>query len=164
MLLNALPALLRSFPSIELTLIGSGPLQTEYTDFIQKKNLTDHVRILGPIQHSEMPKYLCQAKIYVSTSLYDGTSVSLLEAMACGCFPVVTDTPENKNWITDVKTGCLYSPGSSNALIKAVTHAIKIKNIWTEAQKTNWQLIREKADWNTHIAKLTSAYSELNSY
>ncbi|MCH7505513.1 glycosyltransferase [PVC group bacterium] len=164
LLLNMLPALLRAFPSIELTLIGSGPLQREYTDFIQKKNLKDHVRLLGPIQHSEMPRYLHQSNIYVSTSPYDGTSVSLLEAMACGCYPVVTKIPENSCWITHGLNGCLFDSNNPESLEKTLSLAVSSKEQWSSAKKTNWDIIQHKADWNNHITKLTSAYSELNSF
>ena len=54
-----------------------------------------------------MPAYLNAADIYVSTSLSDGTSLSLLEAMACSLPVVVTDIPANKEWITDGHNGFL---------------------------------------------------------
>ena len=51
--------------------------------------------------------FLGQADIYVSTSLHDGTSVSLLEAMGSGAFPIVTDIPSNREWIHHGQNGFL---------------------------------------------------------
>jgi glycosyltransferase involved in cell wall biosynthesis len=55
---------------------------------------------------SDLDRELRTAHIYVSTSLSDSTSVSLLEAMAAGCFPVVSDIPANREWIVDGETAC----------------------------------------------------------
>jgi glycosyltransferase involved in cell wall biosynthesis len=56
-----------------------------------------------------MADLLSQTDIYVSTSLYDGTSVSLLEAMGSGAFPIVTDIPSNREWISPGQNGFLVS-------------------------------------------------------
>jgi len=69
--------------------------------------LREFVQFLWRIPREKIPDLLNQADIYVSTSLYDATSVSLLEALASGAFPVVTDIPANREWISDGESGFL---------------------------------------------------------
>jgi glycosyltransferase involved in cell wall biosynthesis len=48
------------------------------------------------------------AQIVVSPSIHDGTPNSLLEAMACGCFPVAGDLESIREWITHGQNGLLF--------------------------------------------------------
>ena len=69
--------------------------------------------------------FLPGADIYVSTSLYDGTSVSLLEAMGSGAFPVVTDIPANREWITNGENGFLVPVDEEKYLANRIIDAIR---------------------------------------
>jgi glycosyltransferase involved in cell wall biosynthesis len=70
---------------------------------VDELGVSSSVQVLGRIPHEKMPDLLGDADIYVSTSTTDGTSVSLLEAMASGAFPVVTDISANENGSRTVK-------------------------------------------------------------
>jgi glycosyltransferase involved in cell wall biosynthesis len=79
---------------VTLLLVGDGPLRTE-VDRAADKN----VRVLG--QRADVPRLLAAADFYISTSRREGMSLSLLEAMAAGLVPVVTDLPENTEAVGD---------------------------------------------------------------
>ena len=83
---------------------------------VESLNINSSVKFLGRVPHEEMPNLLAQADIYVSTSLHDGTSVSLLEAMGSGAFPVVTDIPSNREWIINGENGFLVSEDEERIL------------------------------------------------
>ena len=68
------------------------------------------------LPRDEIPRLLSLASIYVSTSLSDGASNSLLEAMACGVAPVVSNIPANQPWIDDGVNGYLFPVGDKKAL------------------------------------------------
>jgi glycosyltransferase involved in cell wall biosynthesis len=66
------------------------------------------VMFLGWLTMDVLDREVRAAHIYVSTSLSDSTSVSLLEAMAAGCLPVVSDIPANREWIDAGVNGLLF--------------------------------------------------------
>jgi glycosyltransferase involved in cell wall biosynthesis len=56
----------------------------------------------------------------VSASEVDGTSVTLLQAMACGTPVVVSDIDGNRGWVTEGKTGRLFRTGDAGEQASAI--------------------------------------------
>jgi glycosyltransferase involved in cell wall biosynthesis len=111
-----------------------------------------------------MPKLLSDADIYVSTSLYDGTSVSLLEAMGSGVFPVVTDIPSNREWITNAENGFLVPTENEVVLARKIVEAIRNKELLVEANGKNRELIEQRANWKSNMKKIANIYENLCIY
>jgi glycosyltransferase involved in cell wall biosynthesis len=107
LLIRAIPAVLKEEPNTKFFVAGDGPEREILEREAENLNVSSFVKFLGRIPHERMAGLLAQADIYVSTSLYDGTSVSLLEAMGSGAFPIVTDIPANREWITTGQNGFL---------------------------------------------------------
>lgn len=61
------------------------------------------------------------AKIWVSIPESDATSISLLEAMACGSIPVVSDLPANREWIQSGVNGIVVEDLDSDFISEALT-------------------------------------------
>jgi glycosyltransferase involved in cell wall biosynthesis len=108
-----------------------------------------------------MPDYLRSADIYVSTSLSDGTSVSLLEAMACGVFPIVTDIPGNRPWIAHGKNGFLFEKGDYDKLSELILQNIGSKELIKNAAKINQEIVKEKGNWENNIKEIGNLYAKL---
>jgi glycosyltransferase involved in cell wall biosynthesis len=60
--------------------------------------------------------------LFVSVPESDGTSVSLLEAMAAGCLPILSDLPANREWVEDGRNGLLVDDLANlgTALLRAM--------------------------------------------
>ena len=104
-LVNAIPAIHRINPRLEFTIVGNGSERERIAD--QVENM-ERVTLRSSLPRAELLRTLAEADIYVSTSLSDGASQSLLEAMAIGVFPVVSDIAANREWILDGKNGFLF--------------------------------------------------------
>jgi glycosyltransferase involved in cell wall biosynthesis len=109
---------------------------------------------LGGVGEREMEGLLQSTSYYVSASLSDGASSSLLEAMASGLFPIVSDIPANREWITHEENGLLFPPGDHVTLAACLGRAIKNESWMDGARDTNRQLVRERADADTNMAGL----------
>jgi len=96
--------------------------------------------------------------LYVSASHVDGSSISLLEAMACGLPALVSDIPGNLEWITPEVNGWAFSVGSSRALAGQMAEAIKDINILRSYGAQSRQVAQDQADWNKNSEKLLQAY------
>lgn len=109
--------------------------------------LTDDVEFVGWIQKEDNEEWYSKAKIWVSIPESDATSISLLEAMACGSIPVVSDLPANREWIQSgvngIVVGDLESDFISEALLLNEAEAIQLNKQRIEKDGTK-EANREK--------------------
>ena len=159
LLIGAIPMVLKEEPDTKFLIAGEGAEKEKLKREVKKLNLNSSIQFLGRVPHKEMPNLLAQSDIYVSTSLYDGTSVSLLEALASGAFPVVTDIPSNRDWITDGKNGFLVPIDEAEILASRILNAIRNRNFLERSLSDNLLIIENKALWPTNIKKLEEIYS-----
>ena len=89
-------------PNFRFKIIGGGTFFNKFKNYVTENNLSEYVELLSFVKNDELISHLNSSDIYVSTSSSDGTSLSLLEAMAAGLPLLVSDIPANREW---VKTG-----------------------------------------------------------
>jgi len=160
-LVMAIPLVLKRHQNVIFIIKGSGPLKAYLENLIDKLNISDSVRFVGLTPHHEVAQYLAAADIYVSTPFIDTTSVSLLEAMACGLPPIVTDIAGNREWIKDEVNGLLYPPKNSMALAEKITQLIENEDLRRRFGKDCFQIVKRKASWETCVDKMEAIYQSL---
>ncbi len=160
LLIRAIPMIIKEEPRTKFIIAGDGSEREALEREARDLTLHQHIKFLGRIPHKEMPLLLAKTDIYVSTSLYDGTSVSLLEAMSAGAFPVVTAIPANREWIEDGKNGFLFPVNDEKILAKKILDAIHDKELIEKAKKLNQSLVKERAVWSVCIGKLKEIYED----
>jgi glycosyltransferase involved in cell wall biosynthesis len=84
--------------------------------------------------------------VYVSLSSHDGTANSFLEALSCGCFPVVGDIESLREWLTGGVNGLLVDPHEHAAAAGAITQALSDESLLTSARQKNVEMIKQRAD------------------
>jgi glycosyltransferase involved in cell wall biosynthesis len=97
--------------AVRLLVVGDGPLRAEV-----EHAASQHASVLG--QRADVPRLLAAADVFVLTSHHEGLSFSLLEAMAHGLAPVVTDLPENREAIGDTGIAVDLDDGSLVAALR----------------------------------------------
>jgi glycosyltransferase involved in cell wall biosynthesis len=140
---------------------GGGSLEDTLKRLVNNLGMDKYIHFLGKISNERMPDYLRSADIYVSTSLSDGTSVSLLEAMACGVFPIVTDIPGNRPWITHGKNGFLFEKGDYIKLSELILKSINREDMIKNAAKINQEIINEKGNWEKNSKAMEETYRKI---
>jgi glycosyltransferase involved in cell wall biosynthesis len=159
--IEALPEIVSQEPTTRVILIGSGSLERRLQSLVADRHLDSYVRFIGSISSEEMPAYLNAADVYVSTSLSDGTSSSLLEAMACSLPVVVTEIAANKEWVIDGHNGFLVRLRNPNDIAAKVITLLKDSNLRTLMGNNNVAIARDKADWEKNVDKLEAMYKSL---
>lgn len=113
-----------------LVVAATGTETESLKDKANELGLTDDVEFVGWIQKEDNEQWYSKAKIWVSIPESDATSISLLEAMACGSIPVVSDLPANREWIQSGVNGIvvedLESDFISDALLLNQAEAIEL--------------------------------------
>jgi glycosyltransferase involved in cell wall biosynthesis len=163
LLIRAIPKILKEEPTTKFVIAGNGSEKQKLEQEVENLDLSDSVRFLGQIPNKEMPNLLGQADIYVSTALFDGTSVSLLEAMASGALPIVTDIPANREWIVDGVNGFLVPEEEEDFLANKIIYTIRNPELLGKSQAQNCVIIKKKALWPEYIKKVRNIYANVLS-
>jgi L-malate glycosyltransferase len=161
LLIDAIPLVLKEIKDIEFTLIGDGSSRKKLEERVRSSGISDYVTFKGFLDKNEIPKNLNSSDIYVSTSFSDGRSVSLLEAMACGAFPVISDIPANRDIIKDGENGYLFPIDSKDILAEKIISAAKNKDLRTNQSIKNFEFIKNNYEIDFVMSKLYGIYEEL---
>lgn len=143
------------------TLACAGSLLERHRELVEQISLQNQVAFTGQLPHDQIPGLLRQGDLYVSASTTDGTSVSLLEALASGLFPVVSDIRANRPWIEHGKNGLLFPVGDAHALTEALVRALRDRELRCAAFQHNLELVRTKANMLDNFRRLAAAMEQV---
>ena len=115
----------------------------------------------GMLDPVALASWLARTEVYLSASLSDSTSQSLLEAMAAGAVPVVSDLPGNREWIGDRDGGRLFPAGDSAALARAACEALADSTWAGTARARNAAVIAERGDWHVNLGRIEDWFERL---
>lgn len=115
---EAAAALKERWPRARFLMVGDGPLRGDVEELAARRGLTDRFIMTGFRQ--DVAEILSAIDVYVVSSLWEGMSISLLEAMAAGRAIVATDIESNREVAEDGKTAILTPPGDPKALAEAI--------------------------------------------
>jgi glycosyltransferase involved in cell wall biosynthesis len=121
--------------------------QPEAQKWLQSLGIAESVTLLPHLARAEMADLFRAAQVVVSPSTHDGTPNTLLEALACGCFPVVGDIEPLREWITPGKNGFLVDPADPRALAEAICAGLQNPELRARARAANARLIAERAEY-----------------
>jgi glycosyltransferase involved in cell wall biosynthesis len=161
--IRAIPLILKEESKVKFVVAGDGPEKEELEREAKSLRIWDFVQFPGRMPHDAMMNLLGETDIYVSTSLHDGTSVSLLEALGSGAFPVVTDIPSNREWISDCENGFLVPTDDEKILALRIIEAIRNRSLVEKARQRNVRLVTEKVLWDVIVEKTKGIYEKVLS-
>jgi glycosyltransferase involved in cell wall biosynthesis len=145
-------------PQLRLLLLGSGSQGHLIRNILTNGGALEQVTFAGQVSNYDLPRYYQMADLYISASHVDGSSVSLMEALACGLPCLVSDIPANKEWVRAGENGWLFCDGDVDDLaakiIKAIDLGEKLPAFGRNARAT----AEEKANWSKNIQVLLDTY------
>ncbi len=160
-LVKAIPLVLGEVPEARFIIAGEGGQRGYLERLASSLDITDSVEFLGWIPGNEFPKYLASSDVYVSTSPSDGTSASLLEAMACGLAPVITNIPANQPWVEDGENGFLFPAGDHKMLASKITTLLKDNKLRSNFGEISGGIVKERAEYEKEMARVEEIYRQV---
>lgn len=120
--LDGVSAALDKLPDLHLwCCFGTAPLQEDVRARLDAEpRLAEHVHLLGRVPHARVEDLMRAADLFVLGSHREGSSFSLIEALATGLFPVVTDIPSLRALTGDGAVGALWRCGDAGSLRDAL--------------------------------------------
>lgn len=147
---------LHANPAWKLRIAGKGSNTEALKQQVHDLKLEDRIEFVGFLAPAENLENYMKSKIYISIPNTDGTSISLLEAMAYGCLPVVSDLPANREWISDGDNGIVVQDLN---LEKALERALQLNPSHVAAK--NLKIIESKATKKSNRTKFVAIYERL---
>ncbi len=148
-------------PEVQLVLAGRGSDETKLKEMVGQLGLQNNVRFAGFLDENQIVREVEQAWVYVSAVPTDGVSSSLLEAIACGCYPVVVDNQANRWWLRSDIQGSLFAAGDIDALALALRTALGSAELRSRANAANQAVIQSQADWHRNMRDFLDRYRHL---
>jgi len=162
-IVQALQKLSRRGLSFRFIFAANGPELNSLKKAVVRANLTGSITFMEGYDLTVLSRMLADSDIYVSSSLWDGSSISLLEAMASGLFPVVSNIPGNDEWITGDGDGLLFDPRNEDDLADCLQLAIESHDLRQNAISVNRLRVRKRGDRTTNMALLARTYEQLTA-
>jgi len=157
---QAIPLVLEQVPQARFacpTMQGEAQAQA----WIEAYKIQPAVELLPRLTRAQMADLFRQAQVVVSASTHDGTPNTLLEAMACGCFPVAGDLESLREWIEPGRNGLLVDPADARALADAIIEGLRQPDLRRSAQEINLGLVQERAEYFQVMQQAEAFLSQL---
>jgi glycosyltransferase involved in cell wall biosynthesis len=149
-------------PGLRLALLGDGAQRPAVERFLRENSLEEFVFVAGAVPAERLPEYFRSADVYASCAYSDGSSISLLEAMATGLPVLATGRASNREWIGGNDQGLLVPFGDRPAIAAALLELTGLSaDRRREIAALNRAVIEERANWKHNVAKLLAAYQSL---
>lgn len=146
-------------PNIRLLLYGRGSLQQEIMRMAENAGVMHKLHFAAFAGREELPASYHAADVFLSASHCDGSSVSLMEALACGKPALVSNIPGNLEWVHHGENGWLFQDGDVSGLADAMVAVSREPNLEELGRKSR-ALAEEKANWSCNFAVLLQAYQK----
>lgn len=144
-----------------LTIVGDGTQLTCLKDMAKKLKIEKKVNFTGRIHNTELPRLLQKSNFYISMPVTEGVSASLFEAMACNCYPLVTDIAGNQSWIHHRENGQLIAVDDFEKLANELIWAFENKIYRDQAVVKNREFVDKNACYSTNMKIIAAKYHQL---
>jgi glycosyltransferase involved in cell wall biosynthesis len=150
-LIEALATLSGRLDDWQCSIFGDGPERPALEARVHELGLGDRISFHGQRPPEEVEEALAAADLYVSFAESDGASIALLEALALGAVPVVSDIASNRAWVRDGENGVLTTIDPLSAA-EAIERALALDR--SSVRAANQQLVGERADRERNLGRL----------
>ncbi len=116
--LEAFTRVVEHDPEAILLVVGDGPLRVHLEQHVQRRGLTEHVRLLG--RRPDAARIIAASDVLLLSSHHEGLPVVVMEALAAGVPVVSTDVGGVRELVDDGVTGRLVPAGDAAALSEAI--------------------------------------------
>lgn len=146
---------------IKVIFIGVGPERPTIESKIKQYKLEKNILLKGYVPNDELPDLMDSCRYYIAVPTTEGVSSSLFEAMAAGCYPIVTDLPANQDFIKNKENGLLIPICNPWKLAEAILWVLEENEKVTTAISKNRNFIEKSVDFHTNMRIISDRYKKL---
>lgn len=158
-LLRATRSVVDRRPDFRLLLVGDGSVRADLEALTRELRLTDNVEFLG--ERTDVPQLLQRAAFFVSSSLTEGISLTLLEAMAAGLPVVATSVGGNPEIVVANETGLLAPANDPSSLAAAMLSLLNTPERWEPMGRAGRARVEQHFEVRRMVRDYESLYREI---
>ena len=150
--------LIEAFEKIQITnkkLKLYGIMSLDFKEYLKSIKLNDDIEILNPVKHSELKHIYSSSEVLVQPSLFDGWSMVVTEALACGC-PVVTTSNTGASDVIINGINGYVCPVMNSESLASNLNKIYLDKLYLERNNIS-KTVEKYKDWDLYC----SNYKEL---
>ena len=161
-LIDALARLLAmpGAPEWQVVLVGDGPRRGALERQAQEAGLGKQIHFVGRVPDDEVHQWYADATLFVHPTLYEGSSLVTLEAMANRCAVVASAAGGIPDKVEQGVTGWLVPPGDADALARAIAGALSNRGRLPAMGEAGRALVARKFSWTAVTDRLLDLYAE----
>lgn len=140
-LLKAAKIVIDNQPKVLFIIVGDGPDKGNLEMLSKSLRISNNVIFTGEISRDEVPKYFCSCDLFTLSSIYEGTSRVLVEAVASGKPIVTTNIAGVDDIVINEKTGFIVEPKDFQKLAEKIIYLLKHPKVVEEMGRTGFEHI-----------------------
>lgn len=157
---QAIPLVTEKYPHAHFVCPGMRG-ETQAEKWVVELGVQNNVALLASQSRQQLADLFRSSEITLSITTHDGTPNTLVEALACGCFPIAGDIESLREWILPGDNGLLVNPSDPKALADAMVQAISHPEIREAASAKNLRLVKERAEYGRCMGMVVEWYSRV---
>lgn len=155
-LLRAVAMARETIPGLKLSLVGDGAERAGLESLVKELQLQDSVEFLG--ERSDIPQLLGKSGFFVSSSLTEGISLTLLEAMAVGLPVLATAVGGNPEIIVEGETGHLVPSRDPARFAQGICEMWQKRSHWKQMGLAGRRRVEEHFDVREMVRNYEAEY------
>ncbi|MBT1159343.1 glycosyltransferase family 4 protein [Aminobacter anthyllidis] len=158
-LISAFPRVSALCPDAHLVIVGDGPLRAELENQVHAMGLGDIVHFTGEL--ADPVVIYRDLDVFALASIYEGTSISILEALATGVPVVATNVGGNFALLDSGGCGLLVGPNDSRALADAIASILLNPRLGEKLAAGGRAWVMSSYSLEAMVGKYESLYHDL---
>lgn len=151
------------FPNIQLLIIGEGPQEKDLKKIINEENLNRNIKILGKMLGEKLIKLYKSSSLFTLPSIYEGQSLSLLEAFAAKIPVIVTKTGDNIFIVKSGVNGFFFdNPLNPEKIAFNIEYALNKKNL-NQLGRNGFNYVKSTFSWENTATKTLAVYEQITN-
>lgn len=159
-MIKAFRILRNSFPRALLIIAGDGPERKTAENLVRKLSLEDNIRFIGAVDHNILPDYYSACDIFLLSSIFEGTCITIAEAASAGKVVVVSRIAGSYDLVKHGENGLVFDIGDYETMARHIYSLLSDKDMAVEMGKIGQELVRKHFSYDQNIKGLITLWEK----
>jgi len=166
-IIDAVPHVVHNYPDVIFVFLrgyGTEKFEDEMKSRAEKLGVMANIRLVPKlIAPEEIAVYLNMADAFISIPRYGQFGITILEGMACGAIPILSNIPVHKELVVNNENALLVDPENPEEIAEKITYCIEHPELRDRFYRINKGIVEERENWEKNAKEMEKLYERLVS-